>query len=184
MSGTTDTQSLRFGQLDDIITHTMIKNLADDMAVQLDAADVARTHALKRPQALANRGATFTVAATTIQVVTFDTVGWDTHSMINLGTQPTRVTVGATAGAGRYETSLYVFTDTTGWTKGDLIVNKNGSFYAQKTWWGPQSLDYLDIQVMLPMLSITDFLTFAIYHEGGAATTVFGVDAFVQKISD
>lgn len=184
MAGTTDTQSLRFGQVPDVIDHTMIKNLADDIAVQLDAADLARTAALKRAAASISRTATFTVAVSTIQVVTFDTLNWDTHSMVNLGTQPQRYTVGATAGPGTYYVAMYVFTDTASWTKGDLLINKNGSLYAQRTWWGPQVLDYLFIDAILPLDVITDFLTFSIYHEGGGSTTVFAVDTYLQKISN
>lgn len=183
MAGTTDTQSLRFGQVSDVIDFTMIKNLADDVAAQLDAADLARTAALKRPAASISRGATFTLPVSTITTVTFDTLNWDTHSMVNLGTQPQRYTVGATAGPGSYYVALYVFTDTAAWTKGDLLINKNGSLYAQRTWWQPQVLDYLFIDTILPLDVVTDFLTFSLYHEGGASTTVFAVDSYVQKVS-
>lgn len=184
MPGTTDTQSLRFGTVDDVITHTMQANLADDIATQLNSADTARTAALTRATARVGRlSSTFTLPVSAVTVVTMDLLTWDTHGMVNLGTQPQRVTTTASSGAGLYHATVTAQVDTTGWTKGDLIINKNGGFYAQRTWWGPQNLDTLLHEAFVPLDAVSDYLTFALYHEGGGSTTVYSVEAWVQKVT-
>lgn len=184
MAGVTDTQSIRFGQVSDVVTHTMVANEADDIAVQLDAADLARTHALKRPQAYVSRSASFNLPVSTITVVTFDVINWDTHSMVNLATFPQRVTVGATAGTGIYHCYVRATPDTTSWTKGDVILQKNGAFHMQKTAWQPVSFSTIAAEFFVNMALTTDYLSVAMYHEGGGTTAVSGVEFYVQKISD
>lgn len=184
MSGTTDTQSLRYGTVNDVISHLTVANLADDIAAQLDAADTARTHALKRPTVGLLATSTFSLPVSTVTVVTFNSLQWDSHSMVNLGTFPQRITLNASAGTGLYHVYVSATCDTTGWTKGDVIVQKNGSTYDQKTFWGPVSNVGLDMETFVQMDVVTDYFTFALYHEGGGSTTVFEVDVYLQKISD
>lgn len=182
MAGTTDTQSLRFGQVDDIITHTMIANLADDIAVQLNAADTARTKALTRPQVQIVRNAALALPASAFTAVPFDSEIIDTHAMVDLVGQPQRVTCGATAGIGTYHVMAEANVDTTGWTRGDIVINKNGSFYDQRTFWGPLSL--LNMETFVYFGAITDYVSISIYHEAGGTTNTNTVYLYVQKVCD
>lgn len=185
MGGVTDTQSLRYGYVTDVITHAMVANLADDIAAQLDAADIARTKALKRPEARAQRSATLSIPVNTITPIPFDTIAYDTHGMIDLVGQPNRVTVVSAAGIGVYWARAQVSVDTTGWTKGDILLYKNGAFGGQKTSWGPQSFNGGPSgEFIVPMTAVGDYFEIRLYHEGGGTTTLFDTQFWVRKVSE
>jgi hypothetical protein len=186
MAGITDTQSLRFGQVTDPISWTMQRDLADDIAAQLDAADTARTAALKRPTAMARRSASLSIpVAPTITTVTFDQeVAGDTYNMIDLATQATRITVSAAAGAGVYMAQAVLQGSYTSWTRGDLILSRTGVFYGQRTWYSPQDLNVLSACWMVNMPSVGDYFTLGVYHEGGGSTGTVDISLRVFKISN
>lgn len=169
MAGTTDTQSLRFGQVTDVISHTMQANLADDIAVQLDAADVARAATLKGPVAGASRGS-MNLPVGVAQLVTFTSEMFDTHGMIDIATQPTRLTVPSSAVAGIFEVHFEALWDTTGWTRGDIYFYKNGGFYSQRTWYAPQSLGTVRFTSQVWLGASGDYLQVYVSHEGGGTT--------------
>lgn len=182
MAGVTDTQSIRFGQDTDVIDHTLLKNLADDVAVQLDAADVARTAALKRPAVFLQRLAVLALPAAASTVVPYDTLNYDTHGMVNLGGQPTRVTVSASSGAGIYMVhAVPISWDKTGWTRADVIVSKNGTPYMQRTLWGPQST--MAVQGMVFLGTVGDYIETLIYHESGGTTNLSVMNLYVWKVA-
>jgi hypothetical protein len=184
MAGVTDTQSIRFGQVSDVVTHTMLANEADDIATQLDAADAARTVALHRPQAQAARNAAQSIPNVTVTVITWDSEVIDTSAMIDLVGQPQRVTVGATAGVGVYHVSIDCSVDTTGWARGDVILNKNGTEIVRKTSYQPQTNGSLGLEALVNMTATTDYFTVALFHDGGASTSTFDIEIRVQKISN
>lgn len=180
----TDTQSLRFGQVTDVITHTMQQNLADDIAAQLDLADTARTAALKRPIARVQRGTALAIPVTTVTVVPWVTELTDTHAMVDIATQPTRITAGATAGTGAYIVQADLQGSYTGWTRADLLIYKNGAVYAQRTWFTPQDFNILAITTMVNFGVVGDFVDLRIYHEGGGSTNTLTVNMNATKISN
>lgn len=185
MPNVTDTQSLRYGYVSDPMDWTMLRNLADDIAAQLDLADVARTKALKRPQAQAQRNAALALAVNAATVVPFDTEVWDTHAMVDIAGQPTRITAGATAGAGLYLFLVRAICDTTGWTKAEISLNKNGVSMAQRTYHTPQGFSPLYFSQVVYLGTVGDFVTLSVFHEGGAATTnTSEVNLQAWKISD
>lgn len=183
MAGVTETQSLRYGHVTDVISHTMMRDLADDIAVQLDAADAARAVALKRPQARSHRNATASLAAATPTAQVFDTLVWDTHGMINIGAQPTRITVVTAAGVGSYHVTGWAQCDTTSWTRADLSIAKNGTAIRARTWFQPVILDVLSVEAIVDMNTVGDYFTLILSHEGGGSTTIYEVDLSVQKIT-
>lgn len=183
MAGVTDTQSIRFGQVTDVITHTMLANEADDIAVQLDAADVARTTALKRPVAWTRRNATLALPVTTQTLVQFDTEVYDTASMVDIAGLPFRVVVGATAGAGVYLAQAEFNGDYTGWTTAILAIQRSGTDLVQKRFHHPQSGSGLSMQMFINM-ALSDYLTATIWHEGGGTTNVNSVQLRAAKISN
>lgn len=184
MSGTTDTQSLRYGTVDDVITHLMVANLADDIATQLNAADIARTAALKRPQVKIERNAAMTIAVTTVTTISFDTETIDTHNMVDLAGQPQRVTCNAAAGLGIYHVRANANVDTTGWTRGDIFINKNGSTLDARTFWGPVSFAGMELETFVNFASLTDYVSLSLYHEGGGSTGINFIQLYVQKVCD
>jgi hypothetical protein len=181
MASTTPTQSLRFAQVGDVLTYTALANLADDVATQLDAADVARTHALKTPYANVDRNATINVPVTTVTTITWDSLVTDTHSMINLGTQPTRMTVSASGGAGLYHVVIQAVVDVTGWTRGDISLRKNGTQFISRDYYHP--INQMSIETVVN-LAVADYIECHVYHEGGGTTTLFSANGRIQKVSD
>lgn len=184
MGGITDTQSIRFGYVTDPIDWTMLRNEADDIAAQLDLADVQAAAALRSPAAIARRSASLAVAVSTLVAIPFDTEVEDTHGMIDIAGQPQRLTVSSSSGAGLYTVQLMTQSDTTGWTRGDLVVNKNGSFYCRKTWRAPQSFGWMALTASMHLGTVGDFVSFQIFHEGGGTTNTISVEASIFKIAN
>lgn len=184
MAGVTDTQSIRFGQVTDVITHTMIANEADDIAVQLDAADAARIVAEKRPIAWTRRAAVLGIPVAAATAVPFDTEVWDTHAMIDIAGQPNRITIGATAGTGVYLVQVEAVGTYTGWTIGALILLRNGAVHIEKTFPTIQSGDTMSLSMIINATATTDFYTVSIYHEGGGTTNMSRVDMRAFKLTN
>lgn len=185
MPGITDTQALRFGLVADPIDWTMLRNLADDIAAQLDLADLAAIAALQMPAVIAQRNTALALPVTTATAVPWNNEIQDTHGMLDTaGATPNRLTVSAAAGAGLYVTSIQVQTDTTGWTRGDVILNKGASGYARKTWDQPQSFGYMQMTAMVRLGVVGDFIGWQIYHEGGGTTNTTEVNVRVYKIAN
>lgn len=183
MAGVTDTQSIRFGQVTDIITHTMQANLADDVAAQLDAADAASLLALKRPAVYVTRISQAFTAGVTASV-SFDTIQYDTTgTQVNLGTFPTRVTVGATAGAGIYMVHGVATYSTTGSpTATNLSVLKNGTtLMGQRMIWG--GVGALDLTLLVYAANTTDYFELQYLYIGSGTPTVTFGQFWVHKIS-
>lgn len=186
MAGVTDTQSLRFGQVSDVITHTMVRDLADDIAVQLDAADAARLVAQKRPVAWARRALTAQSLPVGLPaVITFDQELVDTHSMIDLATQPTRITCGATAGTGIYLVQVNLVAFMAAWGRGDLGVRKNGTTpQVQKAFISPLDLVGHHASMLINFAATTDYVEMTTYHESGGATNTSVAWMRVTKITN
>jgi hypothetical protein len=184
MAGTTPTQSIRFAELADVESHTVLANLADDVATQLDAADVARTHGLKTPVAKAERNAALNIPVSTITTVPMDQIDGDTHGMINLGSFPNRITVSASAGAGLYQIEAFgVTVDTTGWTRGTIHIRKNGAAFYSKSLFKPVSFVGLNTEITVN-LAVADYIEIAVEHEGGGTTQWLGGGFSLMKVSD
>jgi hypothetical protein len=170
MPGVTATQSLRYGYVTDPVSYTMQRDLADDIAAQLDAADVLRTAAMKKPVVFASRNTALTLPNLTLTTVPFTSSQYNTHGMVDIATQPTRITVTAAAGAGQYLVETHIQWTYAGWTRGDITILRNGVFYAQKTWVSPQDQDVLQFTTMVDMPNIGDYLSMQVYHEGGGTS--------------
>ena len=179
MPGITDTQSLRFGQVGDPLSHTTLRNLADDLAVQLDAADVLRSSVLKRPVTWLSRGIALALPVSTYTAVPFTGALVNTHGMADIGTQPTRATVTASAGAGRYLVECHIQFLYTSWTKAEIAVYKNGSFYGSKSWASPQDLNVLQYATLVDLNAVGDYIEMRVNHEGGTTTG----DSFYMRLT-
>lgn len=184
MPGITDTQSLRFGYVTDPISHTMQRDLADDTAAQYDAADVARSAALQKPVVSIQRNAALAVPVTTITTIPWDIEITDTHGMVDIPTNPTRVTAVTAAGSGLYLAEIDVQSNMLGWTRGDVILRRNGTFYAQKSWYNPQDLNHLQFSSFIDLDTVGHYLEWCLYHEGGASTNTVIVEARVFKATN
>lgn len=183
MAGTTDTQSLRFGQVTDVITHTMQANLADDIATQLDAADAAATSALKLPIVHVRRVASQGYTAGVRAAVIFDSEVTDTAGMVTIGVNPTRVTVVSGAGVGNYMFHGIVTLSTTGTTTvGHLSVFRNGvTLLGQRSMWAQRA----DISITLQAYagSVGDYFELHYEYAGtGTPTLTFG-QFWARKVS-
>lgn len=185
MAGVTDTQSLRFGQVTDVITHTMIANLADDFATKLDAVDAVRAAVLRRPVAWARKNNITPLAVNTQTTVAFDTKLADTHGMIDLVGQPTRITATSLAGPGFYVVEAAATCDSASWTRGDISIFKDGAVAAQRTLISPVSLCDMTVTAIIWLGVVTDFLDMRLYHEGGGTTNALaGQEMRVFKIAN
>lgn len=174
MPGLTDTQSLRFGVEADPISYTMQRDLADDIAAQLDAADVLRTAVLKLPVVSLRRNAALAIPVTTATPIPWDVEVEDSHNMVDLATQPTRVTAVAAAGTGLYMLDVFLQCDMTSWTRADIMLQRNGTFYSQKSYYNPQNFDWLSATWMIDLDTVGHYFTVGLYHEGGGTTNLLG----------
>lgn len=184
MASVTDTQSLRFGQVTDVLSHTMMRDLADDTAVQLDNADAARTTALKRPMVKIQRNGSLAIPVTTIVIIPWDIETTDTHGMVDIPTQPTRVTAVAAAGSGLYLVEIDVLSDMTSWTRADVLLRRNGTFYTQKSFYQPQNFTHLQVSTFMDLDTVGQYLEVGLYHEGGGTTNTLTVDCRVFKATN
>jgi hypothetical protein len=184
MPGITDTQAIRFGYVTDPISYTMIRDEADDIAAQLDAADASAAVVLQSPAAIVRRNAALPIAVSTLVAVPWDVEVEDTHAMVDIAGQPQRLTASAAAGAGLYTVQFLAQTDTTSWTRGDVVVNKNGAFYCRKTYRAPQPFDYMQLTVQMHLGVVGDYVSFQMFHEGGGTTNLIEAYAYIFKIAN
>lgn len=182
MAGTTDTQSLRFGQVTDVMTHTMLANLADDIAAQLDLADAAQASVLKRPVVFVRRLASQPTVAGVQAPITFDDLPTDTHAMVDLATQPTRITVNASAGAGMYmfHAKVSAQTGVGTWTAGHLSLYKNAVQISQRTAYAQRNDITITAQVLM---NVTDFMQVRYQHDGTGTPNITFAECWVHKLN-
>lgn len=171
MAGMTTTQNLRFGEVGDPLSYTMQRDLADDIATQLDAADVQRSAALRRPMTWMSRVTALSLPVSTYTAVPFTSAPVNTHAMADIPGQPTRATVTAAAGAGRYLLEAHIQFLYTGWTKAEIAIFKNGAFYVGDSWASPKDIDVLQLAAMVDLNTVTDFIDMRVNHEGGGTTS-------------
>lgn len=183
MAGVTPTQSLRYGQVTDVVAHTFQADLADDIDTQLQAAITARNAARLRPRATARRVLTsLSVAATTLVVVPFDSEADDTNGMVDVATQPNRITCSASAGAGGYYVSGFVDSAAgSAFTRSDIQINRNGTQVLHRSYWGQVTEMFVDGWVSL---AVGDYLELAVYHEGGGTVSMSDLFMEVQKFTN
>lgn len=184
MGGITDTQSLRFGYVGEPIDWSLVYNLADDIATQLDLADTAATAALQVPAAIVRRGTTLALAAGVAVSVPFTSEQQDTHGMVDIAGQPNRLTVSAASGPGLYAVTFVTQCDTTGWTRGDIIVNLNGAQYSRKAFFAPQPFGSMQVTMHMHLGTVGDFVTFQMYHETGGTTNMIEAYAYIFKLAN
>jgi|SRR6185436_12945033 len=184
MGGITDTQSIRFGVLGEPIDWKMLRDTADDIAAQLDLADAQALAALQMPAAIVRRGSTLAIPVTTLTLVPFTSEQQDTHAMVDIAGQPTRITASATAGPGLYTVQFIAQCDTTSWTRGDIQINLNGAFYTRRTFQAPQSFGWMQVTVQMWLSTVNDYVTFQMYHEGGGSTNLIEAFAYVFKLAN
>ncbi len=185
MPKVTDTQSLRYGVVGDPVSYTMIRDLADDIATQLDLADAARITAMQRPSVLVGRTTALSLPASMTPVPWTTTFGSpDPHGMTAVGGgTPSRVTVTASAGAGTYFVTAEMQNLYTGWTRADIAIYRNGSYYAQRTWRAPQDLNPLQFSSLVNLPNVGDYVEMYVYHEGGGTTSGNSFSMYVTKNS-
>lgn len=184
MPGVTDTQSIRFGYVTDPTDWTMMRNEADDIAAQLDLADIAKTAALGRPLVFARRTATLALADGATVLVPLDSEIYDTHNMVDTaGANPSRVTVNTASGIGHYMVSCYSTVNATGWTRGDIQLYKNGTLNRGRSLWSPPG-GTLNLSGIVYLGTIGDFLDMRLFHTGGGTTNATFCIFYVFKLCD
>lgn len=183
MAGTTDTQSIRFGQVTDIITHTMQANMADDIAAQLNAADAAALVALERPVAHVRRITSQGYTAGVRAAVSFDNEVYDTAGMFTVGVNPTRITAVSGAGTGNYMLFGTVTLSTTGTsTAGHLSIWKNGvTLLGQRTVWGQLQKNSITLQAYAG--AVGDYFEMHFEYAGSGTPSLTFAELFVRKVS-
>jgi hypothetical protein len=185
MPGTTDTQGLQYDLLTENVataTETGLERLAKGIATELDNADTARTTALKRPAARASRFLTVqSIPNNATTAITFDVENFDSHAMVNLGTNAQRVTITAGGGAGVYMVAARldsIFTNNTG--KVELLITKNGAeLFRQTVFAESNGLAVAGISLCI----VGDFFGVSVFQNSGAARDADTVRLEVWKIS-
>lgn len=182
MGSTTPGLALRYGYDGDVITHATVANLADDIATQLTAADTARAAALRRPVFYGRRAlSTQNLPVNTTVIMSMDQEIFDTHGMIDLPADNTKISCVAGSGAGVYEITMMARCTTTGWTKGEWAIIKNSTVVVQQTIIAPTANNHsAPLEVAL---GVGDFLQVSLYHEGGGTTTLNYCELRGRKVS-
>lgn len=182
MPGVTTTQSLRFGYVTDPVDWTMQRNLADDIAVQLDAADVAKAAALGRPAVEVRRNAALALADGSTVLVPMDNEIYDTHNMVDTaGANPSRVTVNASSGTGHYYASGIFTANTTSWSRGEIQLCRNGVIQRSRSLWFPPG-GQINVAGIVYLGTVGDYLDLRVNHTGGGTTNATFVLFYVFKL--
>lgn len=182
MPGITSTQNIRYGVVSDQQDWTMLRNEADDIARELDAADVAKAAALGRPVVHARRNATLALADGSVVLVPLDSEIYDSHNMVDVaGANPSRVTINASSGTGHYFVSAIATAVTTSWTRGDCQIYRNGGLYRSRSLWFPPG-GSINVSGIAYMGTVGDYLDARIYHQGGGTTNLTFLQLYVFKL--
>lgn len=170
MGGTTNSQGLRYPYVDEGVNNSNIGNLAADLATALDARDVQRALVVKRPIASVFRSANQSIAVNTDTTLIWDTVEVDPSGLVNLGTQPTRITVPSTA-TGLWHVSFSGLIAGTSWTKTVLSIMVTGTVRAAKSFWSSDNTwPMFSAYVNVP--SAGDYIEMRIRHAGGGTDPI------------
>jgi hypothetical protein len=170
MGNTTNSQGLRYPYVDEGINSTNIQNLATDCATALDAQDVKRTLIIKRPVAAVFRSANQSIPVNTDTTIIWDTVSFDPNSMVNLGTQPTRITIPSTA-TGLWRVSISGALFGTAWTRTIWSVMVTGVVKGQKSFWQSDN-SWSVFSTMVNVPNAGDYLEARIRHVGGGTDPI------------
>jgi hypothetical protein len=174
MSGITTARSIRFATLDDPVSDEFLADTVLDIERELDALDVLKVTAMKRPCAMMSTNS-FTVAVTTLTTVNFATEDVDTHGMINLGTSAQRITVSAAAGPGLYYVLGFCDAFNSGsWTLGEITLRKNGGQTIRSKYYNYNGSTSVDMYVggVIWLGAVNDYVDMTLYHEGGGTDDV------------
>lgn len=171
MGGTTNSQALRFPYVDEVIGNASIQNAATDIATKLDVQDVNRKLITARPIASVRRNAAQNIAINTDTLIIWDTVALDPGSYVNLGTQPTRITVPAAA-TGLWRVNIGGFNiGGAAWTRTQVSILVTGVLQASKTYFG-QDYNYLSYSDLVNVPNANDYIEMRIRHAGGATDPI------------
>jgi hypothetical protein len=184
VTGTTDTQSIRYGHAADPMNWTMLRDEADDIATQLDAADAAGSGALKRPVVRVSRTIAQLFSTGVKAGIAFQTLIYDTNGMTLLGTQPLRAAiVGANSGIGTYMLQGIATLSTTGVaTAGHLSFWKNGvTFLGQRTM--SSQVNDISLTVQAYLGTIGDYVEMHYQYDGTGTPNITSAQCWVRKVS-
>lgn len=178
MAGVTSAQSLRYATVDDPVSATFTENLAEDIARELDAIEAARVVAMKPPVAIArNIGGQSIPVGGVGTVLQWTTEEIDTHGMIDLVSNNTRITVSSAAGAGLYWVDVIVGGSVpSAWSMIELSIRKNGGVQARRKYWNTASTTQTTPKfgMFIWLGAVTDYVDVVLYHEGGASESTSG----------
>lgn len=170
MGGTTNSQALRFPYVDEVIASTHIQNFATDCASKLDVQDANRLLVVHKPLAAVTRFAAQNIAVNTDTTIIWDGVGADPAGMVNLGTQPTRITVPA-AYTGLWRVQTDIFTSGPSWTRTQVSILVTGVVRAAKTYKG-LNFSFAMLTALVNVPNANDYIEMRVRHAGGGTDPI------------
>lgn len=178
MGGTTGSQGLRFPYVDDVITDAAQANLGADIAAALSTQDTNRAKVLTRPFVYVRRGTTGQTFSDGVDTtVSFDLVNVDGYSMVNLGTQPTRITPGA-GWTGMWKVS-FSHAGSSSANKVRLAVSVTGTLKLGRSWAsGANSPTTHSLSGDIYVANTTDYLEFKVLRNGSSGSDTVSVMAW------
>lgn len=165
MGGTTNSQLLRFPYVDEVINSTNLQNLATDVASKLDTQDTNRTLVTAKPIASVARNANQSFAVSTDTLIIWDTINLDTAGLVNLGTQPTRITVPA-AYTGLWQVTYSLFDIANAWTRTAISVLVTGTVRQTRTYY-KSAYAFASHTVFVNVPTANDYIEIRLRHAGG-----------------
>lgn len=174
MSGVTSARSIRYATLDDPISDAFLADTTTDIQRELDATDVLKVAAMKRPCAIMHTNS-MVIPLTTVTTVNFTIEDVDTHGLINLGTNAQRITIPNAAAAGLYYINAWTDAfNSSAWTLGELTIRKNGGQEIRRKTYNFNGNTTVDIAVggIVWLGAAADYVDITVYHEGGASDDI------------
>jgi hypothetical protein len=179
MPGATNSQRLPYPYLDEPVTDVDVYRLAASAAILLTNEDAARTRAVQKPSCATYRNANQSIPNNTITTISFDFEQLDPapYDMINIGGQPTRVSVTTAAGSGTYAFAVCVLFPglSSGAYKADVEVYRTGTLYSKRTYYTNPAPEVMYAAGSLGMTGGTDYLEVKVFQNSGGAVNMSGV---------
>lgn len=183
MGGTTPSQGLRYPYVDDVINESNQANLGADVAAKLTTQDAARALVIKRPFVFIS-SASQAIADGVDTAVIFTFVSTDPYGLVNLGTQPTRITPGS-GNTGLWKFSYFLqFTTGASISKVRLSIAVTGTTRVYRSWFvNNSSTQNFVLSGMQQVAAGTDYMEFKVLHNGGGSQNTLQVYVMAWQAS-
>jgi hypothetical protein len=182
MPGATPVKAFPFPLLTEVVTHQSTEDLAQAFADELDLQDIAEGLALGRPACSARRVANQSIPDGVDTVITMDGEVYDTDGLVDIATNPTRISVPSGLEGMWYVHAEVGSANSTSWTKSQLSVRRAGVTGVLRKTFSAASLHML-VSGVVWIPPGGSYLELMVLHSGGGATNVASVQFRATRLT-